>query len=78
MPIYEYTCRDCGKDSEILVRGGDTPIECRSCGSEKVERKLSAFSFSAASVRKASPACAPACGGGFERGACGSGGCCGG
>lgn len=76
MPIYEYSCRDCGKDSEILVREG-TEISCRSCGSANLDRKLSGFAFSAAPSGSGAPPCAPACGGGFEGGRCGSGGCCG-
>jgi putative FmdB family regulatory protein len=77
MPIYEYNCKECGKDSEILVRG-DTTINCRNCGSEKIERKLSTFSFSSLPAGGTQPSCASACGGGYEGGACGSGGCCGG
>lgn len=76
MPIYEYDCGECGKVSEILVRS-DSAVACRHCGSERVTKKLSAFAFSTA-PRSSAPACAPACGGGFQQGMCGSGGCCGG
>lgn len=40
MPIYEYSCRSCGQEFELLVRGSETPA-CASCGSEDVERLLS-------------------------------------
>lgn len=40
MPIYEYTCRDCGLDFERLVLGRKTPT-CPGCESENLERRLS-------------------------------------
>ncbi len=44
MPIYDYVCGDCGGTSEvILARSTDTP-ECQSCGSENIEKLLSAHS----------------------------------
>jgi putative FmdB family regulatory protein len=40
MPLYDFTCRACGVESEILVRGAKTPA-CPSCQSEDLERLLS-------------------------------------
>jgi putative FmdB family regulatory protein len=40
VPIYEYTCRGCGKPFELLVRKGETAA-CPSCGSEDLEKMLS-------------------------------------
>jgi putative FmdB family regulatory protein len=40
MPIYEYSCRSCQTQFEMLVRGGETPV-CASCGSEDLERLFS-------------------------------------
>ncbi len=40
MPIYEYTCGDCGLDFERLVLGQKTPT-CPACESENLKRKLS-------------------------------------
>ncbi len=40
MPIYEYSCGDCGRQFETLVRSGSTP-ECPSCHSHTLEKKLS-------------------------------------
>ena len=40
MPIYSYACRDCGKEFQMLVRGGETP-ECPKCASTKLEQQLS-------------------------------------
>jgi putative FmdB family regulatory protein len=46
MPIYEYTCKDCGDSFEKLVRtmsdvGGK--IVCPTCGSKNAARALSVF-----------------------------------
>ena len=43
MPIYDFRCRDCGRVSEILVRGAEgEPPQCTGCGSENMERLISA------------------------------------
>lgn len=40
IPIYEYSCQDCGKAFELLVRGAQKPT-CPECGSEALERQFS-------------------------------------
>ena len=40
MPIYEYTCKACNTQFEMLVRKGDTPV-CSACGSADIERLIS-------------------------------------
>jgi len=42
MPIYEYTCTECGKEFEELVplKRPDNP-PCPVCGSAKTEKKMS-------------------------------------
>ena len=40
MPIYEYTCGDCGRDFEALVRGAEQP-ECPRCGKSNLLKRLS-------------------------------------
>ena len=40
MPIYEYTCKNCGLQFEMLIRSGATPV-CASCGSGDLERLFS-------------------------------------
>lgn len=37
MPVYEYTCRECGHSFEALVRR-DTPAACASCGGFQLDR----------------------------------------
>ncbi|HUA68948.1 MAG TPA: zinc ribbon domain-containing protein [Candidatus Saccharimonadales bacterium] len=67
MPIYEFHCEKCGRDSEILVRSTDwKKSECPHCGSKKLSKKFSTF----ASVSAGSPA--PSGNGG---GHCCGGGC---
>lgn len=40
MPIFEYTCDDCGHEFEFLLRGSRTPA-CPSCQSVHLKKKLS-------------------------------------
>ena len=44
MPIYEFHCEACERDSEILVRSTDWKnSECPHCGSKKLAKKFSTF-----------------------------------
>jgi putative FmdB family regulatory protein len=45
MPLFEFRCRDCDREFELLVRSGTVP-ECPSCGSGSLERLLSMFAVS--------------------------------
>ena len=57
MPLYEFHCSGCGKDSELLVRSRDWKSEhCPECGSAKLEKKLSTFA-AGGPVEDAAPAC---------------------
>jgi putative FmdB family regulatory protein len=40
MPLYEYRCRACANQFEVLVRPGDTPA-CPSCASTDLDKQLS-------------------------------------
>ena len=43
MPIYDYKCRECGKVSEMFLRSPDSKdIKCPNCGSDNLERLISA------------------------------------
>jgi putative FmdB family regulatory protein len=44
--MYEYCCRKCGKQFEMLRRmqDADRDLTCPECRSEEVERLLSKFS----------------------------------
>jgi putative FmdB family regulatory protein len=44
MPLYEFHCGSCKKDSEILVRSSNWKgTECPHCGSTKLSKKFSVF-----------------------------------
>ena len=50
MPIYEYKCKTCERQFELLrsFREGQTPARCPACGSEQTNRLLSMFAAPAA------------------------------
>jgi len=67
VPIYEFHCEHCGKDSEILIRSRESKgTICPHCHSPKLSKKFSVF----ASGGGDNPGPARKTGGG--------GGCCGG
>ena len=47
MPIYEFHCGQCEKDSEVLVRSSDWKgTRCPNCGSTRLSKKFSVFASS--------------------------------
>jgi putative FmdB family regulatory protein len=52
MPIFEYSCHDCGQQFETLVRSGTTP-ECPSCHSTELDKQLSVFATQGAAAQAA-------------------------
>jgi putative FmdB family regulatory protein len=63
MPIYEYTCENCGNDFELIVFRNDEP-ECPSCGAKNPKKKMSSFGFSVGYKFKSSaPAGGSSCSG---------------
>ncbi|MDX1925255.1 MAG: zinc ribbon domain-containing protein [Pirellulaceae bacterium] len=69
MPLYEYQCKECKRESEVLVRGSEQP-ECPACGSKKMEKLLSVTAApnmhgSSLPTTSAPPTCGrPQCGSG--------------
>ncbi|MHB8109671.1 MAG: FmdB family zinc ribbon protein [Syntrophorhabdaceae bacterium] len=53
MPIYEYTCRKCGNEFEVIIFGNDVP-ECPACGDSDCQKNMSSFGFSMGDKFKAS------------------------
>jgi len=45
MPIYEYTCKECGYHFEALrqMKEADLPITCKHCLGNQATRTLSTF-----------------------------------
>ncbi len=68
MPLYEYSCRQCGQRFEVLQRiGADASgVSCPKCGGREVAKQLSTF---ASSVQGSAMPC-----GAPNASACGSGG----
>ncbi|MDA1094827.1 MAG: zinc ribbon domain-containing protein [Acidobacteria bacterium] len=60
MPIFEYACRDCQADFELLVQASATPV-CPSCSSPSLQKRLSAFAVGRGGP-SATPAAPQACG----------------
>ena len=74
MPIYEYVCRKCRHEFEVLVRGNEQP-ECPQCGDRRLDKLLSVPAAHSASSPELPPCgadCCPARGG---PGTCGFGPC---
>ena len=58
MPIYEFHCAGCERDSEILVRSADWKgTACPHCGSARLEKKFSTFASNVTSQGGDLPAC---------------------
>ena len=47
MPMYEYRCRECGREYEQLRRMSEAEkdLECPACASREVELKVSGFAM---------------------------------
>ena len=72
MPLFEYTCADCGSRFEVLMREGVTPV-CPACRGERVEKQLSAFAVGAGSPKAAPMPAGGPCAGCQNPAACGFG-----
>jgi len=72
MPIYEYSCDDCGTHFEKLVRRSDTErVRCPACGETHLTTEYSTFAARSAAGSRPAESCAP-------EGGCGAGMCQGG
>jgi putative FmdB family regulatory protein len=65
VPLYEFTCEECGATFEELVAASleTLGVTCPGCGSEKVEKLVSRFASGASSAGS----------GGGDGGSCGPG-----
>ena len=75
MPIYEYTCKDCGSDFELLIRGAEKPV-CPSCGKTRLTKSFSVPAAHSGHETSELPCRSGACDmGQCGGGMCGMGGC---
>ncbi|MBN1448951.1 MAG: zinc ribbon domain-containing protein [Bacteroidetes bacterium] len=59
MPIFEYTCKDCGSQFDVLHKGVENPelVQCPRCDSRSAAKKFSTFSASVGSSPSFSSGC---------------------
>jgi len=71
MPLFEYACKSCAHQFELLVRASEVPA-CPVCRGTSLERKLSVFAAhtGAAPVRGSAPGPCGTCGDPRGPGAC--------
>jgi putative FmdB family regulatory protein len=80
MPLFDYLCLNCGNISEILLTSDVDQPFCRSCGSDRLKKMLSAHSSLSGTSKSQLPgpgdtAC---CGSDPTQASCaGPGSCCG-
>jgi putative FmdB family regulatory protein len=53
MPLYDFRCRACGIEFEVLVRAGSAAPECPECHADDLERLLSTFAVSSETTQRA-------------------------
>jgi len=56
MPIYEFRCKKCGEILEVLTKSSNDKLnlKCKKCGSQNLEKLVSAASVVTKSESKAS------------------------
>jgi len=63
MPIYDFRCQECGKVSEIFLRNVGQAARCPNCGSDNMERLITASYM----IKMGALASGATCCGGNER-----------
>jgi putative FmdB family regulatory protein len=71
MPLYEYSCKQCDRQFELLVRNSEAP-ECPACHGRDLERRLSVFAAhtGGAAAKSFTPGPCGSCGDPRGPGAC--------
>jgi putative FmdB family regulatory protein len=70
MPLFEYQCKSCSKEFELLVRGSETPA-CPSCHGTELAKRFSVFAAHANGSPRETSATREARGTSVPCGACG-------
>jgi putative FmdB family regulatory protein len=52
MPIYDYKCKGCGQEFELIVLR-TTVVACPECAGTELEQLVSGFALSTESIRQA-------------------------
>jgi putative FmdB family regulatory protein len=52
MPIYEYRCRECAGEFELIILKASPAPACPACKSADIEQLLSGFAVSSAGIRQ--------------------------
>lgn len=63
MPLYEYQCKDCDREVEVLVRSESERPECPQCGGGRLVKQLSVCASPSGGSRADAPSTG-SCGGG--------------
>jgi putative FmdB family regulatory protein len=61
MPIFEYICKQCDREFEAIVYGGNK-AECPQCKSKQLALQLSVFAVAGKRPSSATPLAGGACG----------------
>ena len=72
MPLYEYACKTCSHQFEVLVRNSSEAPECPACHAQTLERRFSVFAAhtGGGAARAISPGPCGTCGDPRGPGAC--------
>jgi len=52
MPIFEFTCEECGLEFEVIKIKKRELVKCPKCGSRSVNRRMSVFNCSGLIMNK--------------------------
>lgn len=80
MPLFDYLCLDCGERSELLITRSGEQAQCQACGSNNLNKLLSAHSSMSgpSKSRVPGPGDTACCGSTPSQASCaGPGSCCG-
>ena len=73
MPLYEYHCRSCDSNVELLIRNAEEKPTCPECGSKKLEKEFSVTAAPVQADRASLPVAGAAEGANCGRAQCQSG-----
>ncbi|MEY2751440.1 MAG: hypothetical protein RLZZ550_1411 [Verrucomicrobiota bacterium] len=69
MPLFDFTCADCGRSFELLLRAAEERPACPHCASARVEKQLALV---AVKGLKSDHVHTGSCGCGKPQGGCGA------